>query len=181
MGHNIKFMTWFNVGFFIFLVFIHFSSQTSISNNVYGKVQSSDQTGCSNSIGFCVKNKRKPILMCAIEQVLDSLDCAIASNATLQLNDFIALKKNPDFEAVEFEARSDSESVVASIANKISNLLASRSIQFSFPQNESVEGRGKTGFSDLTGLNSFGGSGKKKSEHKIYSTFLFFLYQYFKS
>jgi len=88
------------------------------------------------------------------------------------------LKKNADWKPNKIEARYD-QSIFESVLNKLSDLVASRSIQFSLPQDEllAAEGRVKSGF-DFSGLTNFGGSGgvgpgKKQSDFQniIFSQF----------
>lgn len=174
-------MAWFKSGIILLLlVFIKQSTQISISSETSSsevstsEMPSLNQTGCLKTIGQCLRSQPQSLITCAVENTLNNLDCAIASNSTWQLNNFISLKKNSDWKPIEFEGRSD-ESITDTVMNKVSNLIASRSIQFNIPEEEeedsSAEDRTKLG--SFGGLSNFGGSGKKKSEREIYLFLLF--------
>ncbi|XP_031624333.1 uncharacterized protein LOC116341395 [Contarinia nasturtii] len=102
---------------------------------------------------------------------MNNIECFISSNKTWHLNEFISLKKNDDWKPTEIEARHD-QSLFEAVLSKLSDLIASRSIQFSMPQNVddmSPEGRVKSGF-DFSGLTNFVGTGigpegRKKKKH----------------
>ncbi|XP_055299419.1 uncharacterized protein LOC129566995 [Sitodiplosis mosellana] len=181
-------MTVFKSGIFLMFVFIEQSTQFSISSEVDSELPLSsstsssstsssssnhNQTGCLKTIGQCFRQRPNELVACGLEHAMNNIDCFIASNNTWQFNEFISLKKNADWKPSEIEARHD-QTMFESVLSKLSDLIASRSIQFSVPtQNEllAAEGRVKSGFDfDLT---KFGGSGigfgpegrKKKFKH----------------
>lgn len=160
-------------GIFLMFVLIEKSTQFSISSEVNSELPSSNQTGCSfKTIGQCLRLRAHELGTCAVEHALNNLDCFIGSNKTWHVNEFIALRKNEDWQPTEIEARQD-QSLFEMALGKLQDLIASRSVQFTLPQiNElTAEGRVKSGF-DYGGLVGFATSGKKKSEDQ---NFLFSL------
>lgn len=101
-----------------------------------------------------------------MEYALSKIDCLIASNETWHLNDFIAVKKNDDWEMSshsEIESRQE-QTPVQMFVNKFDDLASSRSIELALPRIYDLlpEGRVKSGF-DFSGLGGFGGNRKKRS------------------
>lgn len=167
-------MTVFKSGIFLIFVLIEQSTQFSISSEMNSESPpSSNQTGCLKTIGQCLRLMPNELSSCAFEHAVNNIDCIIASNKTWHFNEFIVLKKNDEWKQNDVEARHD-RSLFETLLSKLSDLIASRSIQFSIPQDElSAEGRVKSGF-DYSGLTSFVGNGfgpgKKQSDfqYKIY-------------
>lgn len=145
---------------------------TAIAETTLSPSPSNQQTGCLKTIGQCFRQRPNDLVECGLEHAINNIDCFIASNKTWHVNEFIALKKNADWKPNEIEARQD-QTMFESVLNKLSDLVASRSIQFSIPQDEvlAAEGRVKSGF-DFAGLQKFGtgygyggvGPGKKQSD-----------------
>lgn len=159
-------MTAFKSGIFLMFIFIEQSTQLSISSALDSE-QSSNQTGCLKTIGQCLRLRPNDLPACAIEHALNNMECLIASNKTWHINEFVSLKKNDEWKPTQVEARQD-QSLIESAITKVSDLIASRSIQLSMPQGDlSAEGRVKSGF-DFAALNSYGGLGGKKSDHKLF-------------
>lgn len=183
-------MTVFKSGIFLLFIFIEQSTQFSISSEMNSELptttsssspppSSSNQTGCLKTIGQCFRHRPNELVTCAIEHGMNNIECFILSNKTWQINEFISLKKNVDWKPTEIEARHD-QSLFEMVFSKLSDLIASRSIQFSMPQNVDdlmAEGRVKSGldFSSLTNFVGTGyGPGKKSDfQHHIFSPFLF--------
>lgn len=180
MANKQRKMTMLKSGIFLICVLIEKSTQFSISSEMNSELPSSNQTGCLKTIGQCFRYRPDEVATCAIEHALNNVDCFIASNTTWHLNDFIALKKNDNWQPTEIQARQD-QSLLEMVINKISDLIASRSVQFAVPQEElTAEGRVKSGF-DFAGLSNFAGSGKKKCEDPIFYHFFCFWFCWFSS
>lgn len=190
-------MTVFKSGIFLMFVFVEQSAQFSISSEVDSELPLSsstspsftptlspssnhNQTGCLKTIGQCFRQRPNELVACGLEHAINNIDCFIASNNTWQFNEFIALKKNADWKPSEIEARHD-QTIFESVLRKLSDLIASRSIQFSIPpQNDELltaEGRVKSGFDfDLTNYVGGGGIGpgkKKQSDFQTHISFSF--------
>lgn len=184
----------FKSGIIFMFVLIEQSTQFSISSEVYTELPSSsslsspttstssyspltasNQTGCNfKTFGQCFQLRPNAFGTCAIEQALNNIDCFIASNDTWHLNEFIAVKKNDDWQSPastqnEIESRQE-QTPIQMVLSKLNDLFTSRSIEFSLPRIVDLipEGRVSSGF-DYTGL---GFGGKKKSEDHIF--FIFF-------
>lgn len=177
-------MTVFKSGIILMVVFIEQSTQFSISSELNSELASSplttaftspstpNRTGCFKTIGLCFKMKPNEMATCALERAMNSMNCLIETNRTWQFNQFISLKKNDDWQPTEIEARQD-QTLFESVLSKLSDLVASRSVQFSMPLSElaqSWDARVKSGFDfsalDIGGgLGAHGESGKKKSDH----------------
>lgn len=153
-------------GILLMFVLIEQSTPFSISSEVHSELPSStNETGCSfKTIGQCLRLRPHELGTCAIEHTLNNMDCFIASNRTWHINDYIALRKNEDWQPTEMHARQD-QSTFEMVAGKLQDLITSRSIQFTLPENDELtpEGRVKSGF-DYGGLVGFANSGKQKSE-----------------
>lgn len=165
-------------GIFLMCVLIEQSTQFSISSEVHSELPSSDQTGCSfKTIGQCFRSRPHDLGTCTLEHAMNNVDCFIASNKTWHFNDFIALKKNVDWQPTEIEARQH-QTLLEIVLSKFHDLIASRSIQFTLPQDNELtaEGRVKSGF-DYGGLVGFANSGKNKSEDQNF--FSIILFQFF--
>lgn len=104
------------------------SEYTSEKNNA---TQSNDW----QSIVNCLNKQTKLITFCVFEQTLHRLDDAISSNETWQMNDYVSLKKNEDWKPTVLEARA-LRTPYGQIMSRVSNLLTSRSLQFSLPTND---------------------------------------------
>lgn len=104
---------------------------------------------------------------CAIDRTLTNLDCAIANNATWRFNEYITLKKNLDWQPIDYERRTE-PAVLSTFLNKLLNLFTSRSIQFTLPDNDNLSPESRTkafGFSDLTAFTDISGPvGKRQSD-----------------
>lgn len=162
-------MTVLKSGIIFMFVLIEQSTQFSISSEMNSELSSSsDQTGCLKTIGQCLRLKPNDLPACAIEHAVNNIDCIIASNKTWHFNEFIALKRNDEWKRNDAEGRQD-QSLFETLLSKLSDLIASRTIQFSIPQDElQAEGRVKSGF-DYSGLTNFVGTGfgpgkKKQSD-----------------
>lgn len=132
-----------------------------------------NQVGCLKTIGQCFRHSPKELANCAFEHALNNMDCLIVSNTTWHLNEYISFKKNADWTQNEVEARQQ-RSLFETVLNKISDLIASRSVQFSLPSEEERKKAGLT-LPSISGLSDFGGSGKKKSDFKFFIIIFVFL------
>lgn len=170
-------------------VLIEQSTQFSISSEMNSELpplttsissasSSSNQSGCLKTIGQCLRLMPNDFTTCAFEHAANNIDCLIASNTTWHLNEFISLRKNDDWiPPMEIEARQD-QTPFEMMLSKLSDLVASRTIQFSMPQDElAAEGRVKSAVSgfDFSGLTNYVGSkfggiapGKKQSDFQTY-------------
>lgn len=175
-------MTAIKSGLILVLMFIEQSTQFSILNETnselpFGTTASqSNQTGCLKTIGQCFRHRPNEFVECAFEHAINNIDCIIASNKTWYVNEFMSVKKNDNWQPTDIEARHD-QSFFESVLSKLSDLIASRSIQFSIPQSDDdsiAKGRVKSGF-DFFSLANFGGAGngagKKQSDFR--SNFFF--------
>lgn len=163
-------------GIFLMCVLIEQSTQFSISSEVHSELPSSNQTGCSfKTIGQCFRLRPHDLGTCALEHAMNNMDCFIASNKTWHFNEFIVLKKNVDWQPSEIEARQH-QTLFEMVLSKFYDLIASRSIQFSLPQDNELtpEGRVKSGF-DYGGLVCFANSGKIKSEDQNFVLLFYYL------
>lgn len=182
-------MAAFKSGIILMVVFIEQSTQFSISSELNSELPStsssaspSNRTGCFKTIGQCFKLKPPEMAACALERAMSSMNCLITTNRTWHVNQFITLKKNDDWAPTEIEARQD-QTLFQSVLSKLSDLIASKSVQFSMPLSElaqSWDARVKSGF-DFSALNigdiggglgAHGESGKKKSDHWNFITFV---------
>lgn len=87
------------------------------------------------SIANCLNKQSKLITFCVFEQSLHRLDDAISSNETWHMNDYVSLKKNEDWKPTVLEARA-MRTPYGQIMSRVSDLLTSRSLQFSLPTND---------------------------------------------
>lgn len=117
--------------FIMFLLEQSIQIATSSENSEIG----SDQTGYVSSIQHCFNKKPKMLAQCMLKHVVLTVEHALASNDTWHLNEYVSLKKNPDWKPVEIEAR-EYQNVFSVILKKLSDLLMSRSLQFSIPESK---------------------------------------------
>lgn len=180
-------MTVFKSGMIFMFVLIEQSTQFSISSEMNSELPplttsissatSSNQSGCLKTIGQCLRLMPNDLTTCAFEHAVNNIECLIASNATWHLNEFVSLKKNDDWKpSMEIEARQD-QTLFETMLSKLGDFVASRTIQFSMPQDElPAEGRVKSAVSgfDFSGLTNYVGSkfgtgigpGKKQSDFR---------------
>ena len=198
---KIEKMAVFKSGIFLMFVFVEQSAQFSISSEVDSELPLSsstsssltptspsssssnhNQTGCLKTIGQCFRQRPNELVACGLEHAINNIDCFIASNNTWQFNEFIALKKNADWKPSEIEARHD-QTIFESVLSKLSDLIASRSIQFSIPPQDdellTAEGRVKSGFDfDLTNYVGGGGIGPGKKKQSDFQTHILCHFQF---
>lgn len=106
----------------------------------------------------CMDKRSKLLTYCVFKQSLRRLDEVIYSNETWQLNSYVSMKKNEGWKPIELEARA-MRSPYGQIMSRISDLLTSRSLQFTLPQNgngDRREARSKYAFG--SGGNGAGSS-----------------------
>lgn len=92
------------------------------------------------SIVHCVRKQSKLLPYCVFKQSLRHLDNAIASNETWQLNGYVSLKKNENWKPIVLEARA-MRTPYGQILSKVSDLLTSRSLQFTLPPHDDDDRR----------------------------------------
>lgn len=147
-------MTILKCGIILILFLLEYSNQVSIAseNSEIGI----DKTGYLQEIGHCLNKQSNALPRCIFKHALHRLEQIIENNDTWQLTDYVALKKNSDWKPVELEAR-DSKNLLSAIMGKLSDLLTSRSLQFSIPNEQQMEGRSKHSY--MSGIGSISSTG----------------------
>lgn len=164
MSNNHRKMIVLKSAIFLMFVLIEQSTQLSMPSKVNSELPSSKQNGCTfKTFGQCLRLRSDDLGTCAIENALNNIDCFIAGNKTWHVNEFIALKKNYDWQPTEIQARGD-QTLFEMAASKIKDLIESRSVQFLLPEMDELtpEGRVKSGFD----YGELGGSASSDTKEK---------------
>lgn len=102
------------------------------------------EIGFMSSMRHCTKKQPKVLAYCLLKHSILSMERAIESNNTWHINDFVSMKKNMDWKPVELVQEIDNN-VVDNASNstiyntflrKATDLLRSRTIEFSIPQGD---------------------------------------------
>lgn len=125
-----------------FAILVNYSHQVSISIDTNSYKPLNQTKNYWKSLSECFKIPSNRFSHCVYKSSIQTLDTVIDSNETWHFTDYIALKKNFNWQPTRLEAR-ELQSPIDFVITKLSDLLTSRSLQFTWPNDHKSDRKGR--------------------------------------